>query len=98
MTATLKRNANRPAGFGRERPGWTRGRLASVLAGSVLGLCSLGLLGVGGYALSATTSNGGWVELGHGTLQPPPTPWPPSRRTGSARPTCSAPSTRSASA
>ena len=67
MTATLNRNPNPLAGFGRGRAGWTHGRRASVLAGSVLGLCSLGLVAVGGYALTAATSHGGWVDLGHST-------------------------------
>jgi hypothetical protein len=69
MRATLDRNPNTPTGFGRERAGWTLGRVASVLTGGVLALCSLGLIAVGGYLLSAATSNGGWLALGHGTYQ-----------------------------
>ncbi|HZD70947.1 MAG TPA: hypothetical protein VFA45_19235 [Actinomycetes bacterium] len=69
MRATLDRNPTTPAGFGRERAGWTFGRVVSVLTGGVLALCSLGLIAVGGYLLSAATSNGGWLALGHGTYQ-----------------------------
>ena len=67
MRATLNRNPNTPAGLGRERAGWTLGRVASVLTGGVLAMCSLGLIAVGGYLLSAATSNGGWLALGHGS-------------------------------
>jgi hypothetical protein len=35
----------------------------------LLALCSLGLIAGGGYLLSAATSNGGWLALGHGTYQ-----------------------------
>jgi hypothetical protein len=38
-----------------------------VLTGSVLALCSLGLIAAGGYLLSAVTTNGGWLDLGHAT-------------------------------
>jgi len=69
MRATLDRYPNTPTGFGRERAEWTLGRVASVLTGGVLALCSLGLIAVGGYLLSAATSNGGWLALGHGTYQ-----------------------------
>jgi hypothetical protein len=67
MRATLNRNPNTPAGVGRERAGWTLGRVASVLAGGVLALCSLGLIAAGGFLVSPATSSGGWVDLGHGT-------------------------------
>jgi hypothetical protein len=67
MRATLNRNPNTPAGFGRERAGWTLGRVASVLTGGILAMCSLGLIAVGGYLLRAATSNGGWLALGHGS-------------------------------
>jgi hypothetical protein len=40
-----------------------------VLTGAVLALCSLGLIAAGGYLLSAASSNGGWLALGHGTYQ-----------------------------
>jgi hypothetical protein len=43
------------------------GRAVSVLTGGLLVLCSLGLIAVGGFLLSAATSNGGWLALGHGT-------------------------------
>jgi hypothetical protein len=38
-----------------------------VIAGSVLGLCSLGLFAVGGIAVDGANSNGGYVELANGT-------------------------------
>jgi hypothetical protein len=40
-----------------------------VLTGGVLALCSLGLIAVGGFLLSAAAGNGGWLDLGHGTYQ-----------------------------
>ena len=45
--------------------GWTTGRIISVVAGAVLVLLSLGLLGGGAGALWATTAhrNGGYVDL-----------------------------------
>jgi hypothetical protein len=67
MRATLDRNPNTPAALGRARAGWTLGRVVSVLTGGLLVLCSLGLIAVGGFLLSAATSNGGWLALGHGT-------------------------------
>jgi hypothetical protein len=69
MSATLDRHRKTPADFGRERAGWTLGRVASVLTGGLLALCSLGLIGGGGYLLSVATSNGGWLALGHATYQ-----------------------------
>ena len=33
------------------RAGWTAGRIASALAGALLAVCSLGLLGAGGVAI-----------------------------------------------
>jgi hypothetical protein len=39
----------------------------SVVTGGLLALCSLGLIVAGGYLLGATTSNSGWLALGHGT-------------------------------
>jgi hypothetical protein len=46
--------------------GWTAARIVSVIAGAVLALLSLGLLGGGAGALWATTANrqGGYVDLG----------------------------------
>lgn len=41
----------------------------AVVTGGLLALCSHGLIAVGGYLLSAATSNGGWQALGHGTYQ-----------------------------
>jgi hypothetical protein len=67
MTATLDRIPTTSADFGRQRLGWTGGRVASVLTGGVLALCSLGLIAVGGFMLSMMTSNGGWLDLGHAT-------------------------------
>ena len=48
------------------RPGWTAGRVTSVVAGAVLALCSLGLLAAGGTAWWATTAarHGGYINLG----------------------------------
>jgi hypothetical protein len=48
------------------RPGWTTGRVVCVVAGAVLALCSLGLLGAGGAAWWATTAgrHAGYVDLG----------------------------------
>jgi hypothetical protein len=69
MRATLNRNPSTPIGLGRERAGWTVGRVASVLTGGLLALCSAGLIAAGGYLLTAATSNGGWLALGHGTYR-----------------------------
>jgi hypothetical protein len=69
MRATLDRDPNTLPGSGRERAGWTLGRVASVVAGGLLALGSLGLVTAGGYLLSAATGNGGWVALGHGSYQ-----------------------------
>jgi hypothetical protein len=45
--------------------GWTTGRIVSVVAGAVLALCSLGVLGAGGAALWADTHrSAGFVNLG----------------------------------
>jgi hypothetical protein len=51
------------------KPGWTPGRIVAVVAGAVLILCSLGLLGAGGTALWADTAarHGGYVRLGSAT-------------------------------
>ncbi len=42
------------------------GRIASVVAGSLLGTCALALMAFGGFALSATHRDG-YVDLGHAT-------------------------------
>jgi hypothetical protein len=54
---------------GGPRAGWTTGRVVAVVAGAVLALCSLGLLGGGGAALWADTAGrqGGYVDLGSAT-------------------------------
>ena len=53
--------AGGPAGPG----GWTAGRIISVIAGAVVVLVSLGLLGAGGTALWAQTQrHGGYVDFG----------------------------------
>jgi len=54
---------------GGPRAGWTAGRIAAAVAGALLALCSLGLLGAGGAALWADTANrhGGYVDLGSAT-------------------------------
>ena len=51
--------------------GWTAGRVVSVVAGAVLVLFSLGLLGGGGAALWAQTTqrHGGYVDLGTTTYR-----------------------------
>ncbi|HEX6853709.1 MAG TPA: DUF4389 domain-containing protein [Streptosporangiaceae bacterium] len=51
--------------------GWTAGRIIAVVAGAVLTLFSLGLLGGGAGALWATTAHrhGGYVDLGTRTYQ-----------------------------
>jgi len=48
------------------RPGWTAARIVSAVAGVLLALCSLGLLGAGGAALWASTTqrHGGNIGLG----------------------------------
>jgi hypothetical protein len=59
------RHAPRPGGPP-AAPGWTTGRVASVVIGAVLALCSLGLLGAGGVAVWANTTQRdvGYVDLG----------------------------------
>ena len=69
MTATLTRNPDTLPAFGRERAGWTLGRVVAALTGGLVALCSLGLLVAGGYLLGAATSDGGRLALGHGTYQ-----------------------------
>jgi hypothetical protein len=69
MKATLGQDLSRPAGISRSQSGWTAGRILALLGGSVLVLCSLVLIGGGGYLLAEATSDGGWVDLGHGTYR-----------------------------
>ena len=69
MKATLSRPLNMPADTGQAYTGWTIGRITSVVAGSLLTLCALALIVGGGYLLSAATSDGGWLELGHGSYK-----------------------------
>ena len=49
-----------------QRVGWTPARIVSAVVGAVLALCSLGLLGAGGVALWASTTqrHGGDINLG----------------------------------
>jgi hypothetical protein len=52
--------------------GWTGGRIASVVAGAVLILCSVGLLGGSGVALWAQTNrHNGYADLGTATYSVP---------------------------
>jgi Domain of unknown function (DUF4389) len=52
------------------RSGWTSGRVACVVAGALLAVVSLGLLGLGGAATWATTAGrqAGYVNLGSETF------------------------------
>ena len=60
------------AGGPGERGGWTTARIVSVVAGAVLALVSLGLLGGGGTALWAQTQrHGGYVDLGTASYSAP---------------------------
>ena len=53
------------AGGPARRAGWTTARIVSVVAGAVLVVVSLGLLGAGGTALWAQTQrHGGYIDLG----------------------------------
>jgi hypothetical protein len=54
-----------PPGAAPGRRGWTPGRIVSVVAGGLVILCSLGLLGAGGAALWADTAarDGGYVNV-----------------------------------
>ena len=62
---TAVRSYRFAAGTGR-RAGWTAGRIVSALVGALLAVCSLGLLGAGGVALWASTTqrHGGGIDLG----------------------------------
>jgi hypothetical protein len=65
VEASPARHGPRPGGPP-EALGWTTGRIASVVIGAVLALCSLGLLGAGGVAVWANTTqrDAGYVNLG----------------------------------
>jgi hypothetical protein len=65
MEASPVRHGPRPGGPP-ETPGWTTGRIVSVVIGAVLALCSLGLLGAGGVAVWANTTqrDADYVDLG----------------------------------
>jgi hypothetical protein len=58
-----------PAGSG--PAGWTTARIVAAVAGAILILCSLGLLGGGGTAVWAQTTqrHGGYVDLGSTSYQ-----------------------------
>jgi len=62
---TTLRTPRSAAGPG-HRSGWTAARVACAVAGALLALCSLGLLGGGGTAVwaSATQRHGGDIDLG----------------------------------
>ena len=61
-----------PAGGPAGRGGWTTGRIVSVVAGAVLVLVSLGLLGAGGTALWAQAQrHGGYVDFGTASYSAP---------------------------
>jgi hypothetical protein len=65
-----KRSADPASGTAPGEPqAWTPGRMAAVVTGVVLVLCSIGLLGLGGTALWADTAgrHGGYVSLGSET-------------------------------
>jgi hypothetical protein len=65
VEASPVRHGPRPGGPP-EAPGWTTGRIVSVVIGAVLALCSLGVLSAGGAAVWAETAqrHGGYVDLG----------------------------------
>jgi hypothetical protein len=65
VEASPVRHGPRPGGPP-EAPGWATGRVVSVVIGAVLALCSLGLLGAGGVAVWANTTqrDAGYVDLG----------------------------------
>ena len=62
---TIVRSRGSTTGPGR-RAGWTTARITSVVIGMLLALCSLGLLGAGGVALWASTTqrHSGDIDLG----------------------------------
>jgi len=62
---TVLRSPGSKTGPG-QRTGWTTARIISAVIGLLLALCSLGLLGAGGVALWASTTqrHGGDIDLG----------------------------------
>ena len=59
-----------PGGAG--QGGWTTGRIIAVVAGAILVLCSVGLLGGSGVALWAQASrHGGYADLATATYSVP---------------------------
>jgi hypothetical protein len=65
MTTTLDRLPGTATALRRDRAGWSAARVASMLVGAALALCSLALIATGGYLLSAANADGGWLDLGH---------------------------------
>jgi hypothetical protein len=59
-------SSHRPVAGPARHAGWTTARIISAVAGVLLALCSLGLLGAGGAALWASTTQrlGGDIDLG----------------------------------
>ena len=64
-TSSAGRTPGRRGTAGPQPAGWTPARVVSVVIGTVLVLCSLGLLGAGGTALWAQTAKGpgGYLNL-----------------------------------
>ena len=57
---------------GARQGGWTAGRIIAVVVGSILVLCSVGLLGGSGVALWAQTNrHGGYADLATATYSVP---------------------------
>jgi hypothetical protein len=69
MQAILNRKARVPAAAGQARAGSARKRAALALSAGVLALCALGLIAGGGYLLTQASSDGGWLDLGHGAYE-----------------------------
>ncbi len=69
VNATVSPNIKTSSGFGQSRSGWTVGRISSVVSGSVLVLIAVALIATGGYFLTESTRDGGWLSVGHGTYQ-----------------------------
>lgn len=66
MTALRSAQSGTHPGHRPRRAGWTAPRIVSALAGVLLSLCSIGLLGTGGVAVVASTTqrHGGAIDLG----------------------------------